>query len=318
MPTMREAWAGTLVEIGAADCRTVVLDADLGTSTRADLFATAYPERFFQMGIAEQHMVGAASGMSTMGLVPWISSFGVFLSNRSLDPIRMLVAQCRANVKIVASYTGVCFGMAGKTHHDHADLTIIRAMPGMVLLAPGDNAECVAMTRWAHQYEGPVYLRVIREEPPALPGGDAEFQPGAVRVLRDGNAVALVSTASQTARVLEAASMLARDGVEARVVHVPCLKPLDGSSLLHACAKVPLVVTIEDQSVYGGLGGLVAELMADTAHPVRVRRIGLQDCFVGSGSNDYLLAEHGLSAAAVAKTLQGMLALPSAARAVLA
>ena len=212
-------------------------------------------------------MVGAAAGMATMGLVPWISSFGVFLSNRSLDPIRMLIAQCRANVKMVGSYTGVCFGMAGKTHHDHADISILRALPGMVLLAPGDNAECVEMTRWAHGYEGPVYLRMIREAPPDLPT-PTSFVPGAVRIVRQGTEVALVSTGSQTARVLQAASLLAEVGTEARVVHVPCLKPLDASALLEACAGVAQIITVEDQSVYGGLGGMVAEIVADTPHPV--------------------------------------------------
>lgn len=302
MLTMREAWARTLVEIGGEDQRTVVVDADLATSTRADLFATAYPDRFFQMGIAEQQMVGAAVGLAMTGLIPWISSFGVFLSHRSLDPIRMLVAQCRANVKIVAGYTGVCFGMAGKTHHDHADISIIRSLPGMVLLAPGDNAECVAMTRWAHNYDGPVYLRLIRDAPVLLPGAPmTSFQPGHVRVLRSGRDVTLVSTASQTARVMDAADLLAEKGIDAAVVHVPCLKPLGVEALRAACSGASLVVTVEDQSVYGGLGGMVAEVLTDMPRPVRVSRIGLQDCWVGTGSNDYVLDAYGLSPSKVAQ-----------------
>lgn len=302
MTTMREAWANTLVQLAADDQRTVVLDADLATSTRADLFAVAYPERFFQMGIAEQNMVGAAAGISTMGFVPWISSFGVFLSNRALDAIRMLVAQCKANVKMVGSYTGVCFGMAGKTHHDHADLTILRAMPNLVLLTPGDNAECIAMTRWANAYRGPVYMRMIREQPADLPGEPmAEFVPGLPRVLREGADVTLISTASQTARVLEAAARLAAGGIAAKVIHIPCIKPLDTAKLLAACEGAPLVITVEDQSIYGGLGGMVAEILAESDNTVRVKRIGLQDTWVGCGSNDYLLDHYGLSPDAVAE-----------------
>jgi len=299
--TMREAWAQTLVEVAATAPRTVVLDADLGTSTRADIFADAYPERFFQMGIAEQHLMGTAAGLAQMGFTPWISSFGVFMSNRALDPLRMLVAQCRSNVKIVGSYTGVCFGKAGKTHHDHADLTVLRAMPELVLLAPGDNAECIQMTRWANAYSGPVYLRLIREQAPDLPGAATdEFRPGRVRTLRAGTELALVSTASQTGRVLEAAELLARRGISARVLHVPCLKPLDEAQFLAACEGVPTIVSVEDQSIYGGLGGLVAEVVAASANLARVHRIGLQDTWVGSGSNEFLLDHHRLSAAAVA------------------
>lgn len=308
MLTMREAWGRTLVEIGGEDLRTVVVDADLATSTRADLFATAYPDRFFQMGIAEQQMVGAAVGLAMTGLVPWISTFGVFLSHRSLDPIRMLVAQCRANVKIVASYTGVCFGMAGKTHHDHADISIIRSLPGMVLLAPGDNAECVAMTRWAQGYDGPVYLRLIRDAPEPLPGEPVtSFQSGEIRVLRPGGDVTLISTASQTARVIAAADLLVEEGIDAGVVHVPCLKPLDIDALRTACSGTPLVVTVEDQSVYGGLGGMVAEVLADMPQPVRVSRIGLQDCWVGTGSNDYVLDTYGLSPLKISKEVNRLL-----------
>lgn len=305
MTTMREAWANTLVNLASDDRRTVVLDADLATSTRADLFAAAYPDRFFQMGIAEQNMVGAAAGFSMMGFVPWLSSFGVFLSNRSLDAIRMLVAQCKSNVKMVGSYTGVCFGMAGKTHHDHADLTILRAMPNLVLLTPGDNAECIAMTRWANAYHGPVYMRVVREQSPDFPGEPmTTFVPGQVRVLRDGSDVALISTASQTARVLEAAAMLAAQGLSAKVVHIPCVKPLDTAQLLAACKGAPLVITVEDQSVYGGLGGMVAEILAESDNTVRVKRIGLQDTWVGCGSNDYLLDHYGLSPNAVAEKVR--------------
>jgi transketolase len=164
----------------------LVLDADLASSTKAQLFAEAHPERFLRMGIAEQNMVGVAAGLATTGFVPWVSLFGVFFSNRALEPIRMLVAQTDGNVKIAAGYAGVCFGMAGKTHHDHAGIATIRAMPGMTMIAPGDAAEAAESTRWAHHHDGPVYLRLARDPLPALPGEG--FALGRLRVLRHGDA----------------------------------------------------------------------------------------------------------------------------------
>ncbi|WP_190814842.1 transketolase family protein [Saccharopolyspora pogona] len=227
---MREAWSNTLVELGRDVPELVVLDGDLGTSTKADKFAAAHPDRFLQIGIAEQNLVGTAAGLAHTGMTPWLSSFGVFFSNRALDPIRMLVAQTNANVKIAAAYTGICFGVAGKSHHDHADLAIMRAMPGMTVLAPGDAAECAAMTRWATEYEGPVYLRVARDAAPDLP--EAEFELGAIRELRSGTTAVLISTGAQTARTLRAAELAAADGLDLRVLHLPTIKPLDPETLI--------------------------------------------------------------------------------------
>jgi transketolase len=298
---MREAWGSTLVELGRVVPELVVLDGDLGNSTKADKFAAAHPDRFLQMGIAEQNLVGTAAGLATTGMIPWLSSFGVFFSNRALDPIRMLVAQTNANVKIAASYTGICFGMAGKSHHDHADLAIMRAMPGMTLLAPGDATECAAMTRWATEYEGPVYLRLARDPGPDLP--EAEFRLGAIRELRAGTSGVLVSTGAQSARTLQAAELAAAQGPDLRVLHLPTIKPLDERALIELVGDAPYVVTVEDHSTFGGLGGLVAEILAAGPRPVPVRRIGLEDTWVESGSNDYLLDHYGLSAEAVAAHL---------------
>jgi transketolase len=295
---MREAWSTTLVELGRVVPELVVLDGDLGTSTKADKFAAAHPDRFLQMGIAEQNLVGTAVGLATTGMIPWLSSFGVFFSNRALDPIRMLVAQTNANVKIAASYTGVCFGMAGKSHHDHADLAIMRAMPGMTVLAPGDAAECAAMTRWATECKGPVYLRVARDAGSDLP--QAEFALGAIRELRSGTTAVLVSTGAQTARTLRAAELAAADGLNLRVLHLPTIKPLDQKALIEAVGDAPYAVTVEDHSTFGGLGGLVAEILSSGPRPIPVRRIGLADTWVESGTNEYLLDQYGLSAEAVA------------------
>ena len=163
MKAMRDVWGDKLVELGATDPRTVVLDGDLGNSTKVDKFAKAHPERFFQMGIAEQNLVGAAAGLASVGYVPWTSSFAVFFTHRAIDPIRMLVAQSHANVKIVGSYSGLLIGAVGKTHLDVQDLAIMRAMPDITVLSPADEAELISMMDWAQAYDGPVYLRIVRD-----------------------------------------------------------------------------------------------------------------------------------------------------------
>jgi transketolase len=277
-----------------------VLDGDLANSTKADKFAKAHPDRFFQMGIAEQNLIGAAAGLAAVGYVPWTSSFAVFFTHRAIDPIRMLVAQSHANVKIAGSYSGLLIGAVGKTHLDIEDLAIMRAMPDLTVLAPADEAELVAMMDWANATDGPLYLRLVRDAVPDLFGGDYTFTPGAVHRLRSGADVALVSTGPQTGRVLAAADILAADGIDATVVHVPCLKPLDEAALLSALDGQHLVVTVEEHSIYGGLGGLVAEVLTAAGAAPRVERIGVQDVWGESAGNDYMLTKHGLSAELVA------------------
>ncbi len=227
MRSQRETWGETLAELAATNPDVLVLDGDLATSTKADIFARRHPERFLQMGIAEQNMVGVAAGLATLGYVPWLSSFAVFLTHRSLDQVRLLVAQPHANVKIGAAYAGLLTGLTGKTHQDVEDLAIMRAMPGMTVLAPGDEVECAAMTRWATEVPGPVYLRLTRDPTPALFDSAYRFEPGRVYRLREGRDVLLISTGPQTGRCLEAAALLEVSGVTAGVLHVPSSKPVD-------------------------------------------------------------------------------------------
>jgi transketolase len=305
---MRDVWGEKLVELGAADPRTVVLDGDLANSTKADKFANAHPDRFFQMGIAEQNLIGAAAGLASVGFVPWTSSFTVFFTHRALDPVRMLVAQSHANVKIVASYSGLLIGAVGKTHLDVQDLAIMRAMPDMTVLVPGDATELLGMMDWAQAHDGPVYLRLVRDAVPDLVGPDYRFEPGAVHTLRSAGAgaadVAFVSTGPQTGRVLEAAEQLAESGVSASVIHVPSLKPIDAEGLIAALGDPGLVVTVEEHTISGGLGGLVAEVVTaagPTPHRIPpIERIGLDDTWGESAGNAFLLEKHGLSAARIA------------------
>lgn len=306
MTPLRDVWAATLVDIADRDPRLLVLDGDLASSTKADRFESAHPDRFYEMGIAEQGMVGTAVGLATMGFVPWLSSFTIFFSHRALDQIRMAVAQTHANVKIGAAYSGVQTGATGKTHVDIQDLAIMRAMPDMTVLAPADAHECAAMVRWATTFDGPVYVRLGREGGPDVFGADHEHEPGRVVPLRDGSDVLLVSTGQQTARTLAAAEMLSAGGVEAAVLHVPSIKPVDDDVIATAAAAVPLVVTTEEHTVVGGLGGLVTEIV--TSHtPKRVERIGIDDAWGESAPNAWLLDRHGLTAERIAERVRRVL-----------
>lgn len=308
MKAQRDVWGQTLVDLARTDSRVAVVDGDLATSTKADLFADAFPDRFFEIGIAEQNMVGVAFGLSTLGFRPWLSTFGVFLTHRALDPIRMLVSQTGAPVKIAASYSGLLNGSSGKTHQDIEDLAIMRAMPGMTVIAPADAIEAEAAIRWAADHDGPVYLRLARDAVSDIFSPGHAFTPGTVHVLREGNDALLVSTGVQSSRVMDAAALLAEEGIEARVVHVPCLKPVDEAALLSALSGPAPIFTIEEHSIIGGLGGLVSELVTSTTLGKTVTRLGLADAWSESAPNSYLLDKYGLSPARVAGQVRHTLA----------
>jgi transketolase len=302
MKGLRDVWADTLVALAKDDPRIVVLDGDLANSTKADKFAAAHPDRFLEMGIAEQNMVGVAVGMAALGFVPWLSSFTVFFTHRAVDPIRMLVAQTNANVKIGAAYSGLMTGFTGKTHQDVEDLAIMRAMPQMTVLAPADQYECAAMIKWASDYNGPVYLRLTRDGSADVFGSDYQFATGEVRWLRSGRHALLVSTGPQSVRCLEAANELAKQQIDVGVLHVPSIKPLNVASLLEACSAYDLIFTVEEHSIFGGLGGLVAELLSENS-PRRVIRYGIEDKWGESAPNDFLLDKYGLSALQVSQRI---------------
>jgi transketolase len=300
---LRDVFGETLSELARQNESIVVLDADLANSTKADKFAQAHPDRFLEMGIAEQNMVGTAVGMAALGFVPWLSSFTIFFTHRALDPVRMLVAQTHANVKIGAAYSGLLTGFTGKTHQDVEDLAIMRAMPGMTVLAPADEFECAAMIHWASDYVGPVYLRLTRDPSPAVFGPDYRFEPGAVHELRDGSDLLMISTGPQSSRCLEAAQELEKEGISAAVLHVPSIKPLRYEDLLRVCEKFDLVFTVEEHSRLGGLGGLVTEILSEYS-PRRVFRLGMQDEWGESAPNEFLLDKYQLSARRVAEQIK--------------
>ncbi len=296
---MREAFGETVTELADTDPRVVMLDGDLGVSTKADIFQKAHPERYLQTGIAEQNMLGMAAGLASVGMLPFISTFVPFAMVRPLDQIRVLIAQPHLNVKITAGYAGLFVGAAGKTHQAVDDVSIMRAMPGMVVISPADDTETRLSLRWAAAYDGPVYVRLVRDATQRLFGEDYRFEFGRAVVVREGDDVTLISTGAETPRVVDAAMLLAERGIDAHVLHVPTIKPLDVAAIVAAAERTNLVITVEEHSVIGGLGGAVAEALSEHL-PTRVLRIGLQDVFGQSASNDDLLDVYGLSAIRVA------------------
>lgn len=304
---MREVFASTLVELGGEYPNLVVLDGDLANSTRAEVFEQHYPERFLEMGIAEQNMMGVAAGLATVGMIPWLSSFAVFLVNRDLDQLRMVVAQPNLGVKIGAGYAGLFTARTGKTHQEVSDLSVMRAMPNMTVVAPADGVEARQAMKVATASPGPWYVRLVRDATPVIFGDDYKYVPGETVTLRSGSNVTIFSTGVQTVRALEAADLLAQEGISAEVVHVPTLKPLNPEGIVRSAAKTGRVVTTEEHTIIGGLGSAVAEILGEH-QPTPLLRHGLMDLYGESGSNDDLVEKYGVAPHHVAEAAKRLLA----------
>src|SRR5436309_1280516 len=231
---MREVYATTLVELAGEYLNLVVLDGDLANSTRAEVFEQHYPDRFLEMGIAEQNLMGVASGLATVGFIPWLSSFAVFLVNRDLDQLRQVVAQPNLGVKIGAGYSGLFTARTGKTHQDVSDLAVMRAMPHMTVVAPADGVEARLAMRVATASPGPWYVRLVRDPTPVVFGADHQFVPGKLVVLREGTDVPIIGTGVQSVRALAAGDLLAQEGISAHIVHAATLKPIDQAAVVSA------------------------------------------------------------------------------------
>jgi transketolase len=305
---MRDAFGDKLLELSERDPRVYALDGDLATSTKLDKVAERNPGKFLQMGIAEQNMLGVAAGMATVGLQPWVCSFAAFVVKRALDQIAVSVAQPKLNVKMIGGYAGLLNGCTGKTHQSLEDLAIMRSQANMVVLAPADSVELAQMMEFANQYDGPVYIRVARDSYPVLlDEKQYRFRIGKGVTLASGSDVAIVSTGTQTSRCLEAVELLKREGISAELLHLPSVKPIDADAIAAAARKTGAVVAAEEHSIYGGLGGAVAEVLAETC-PVPMERVGVMDRNSESGSNSALLRKFGLTAEHVAEKARKALA----------
>ena len=306
MDSLRDAYGDTLVELGNEGANIVVFDADLAGSTRTGKFAKAFPERFFNMGAAEQGMVAAAAGAATTGVVPFLSTFAMFATGRAYEIVRQAVGLGRQNVKIVATHAGLTVGEDGGTHQCLEDLALMRMIPGMTVLSPADGRETRQAVRAAYVHQGPVYIRLTRDKFPRIHGEDYQFQIGKAVVLRSGKDVLLVGCGLGTSICLDAAELLAAEGIEATVLHTPTLKPFDQDTLVALARTHRAVVTCEEHQAHGGLGGIVAEVLSE-AHPMPLRRVGVQDKFGQSGKPDQLLAAYGITPQAVAAAAKSAL-----------
>ncbi len=303
----RVEYGKTLAKLGAEYPDIVVLDADLSGSTQTKHFAQVFKDRFFNMGIAEQDLMGTAAGLALGGKIPFASTFAMFATGRAWEQIRQTIAYGNLNVKIVASHGGVTVGEDGGSHQAVEDLALMRILPNLVVLAPADGPETRAMTRWAAAYQGPVYMRTGRMSLPVIYDDSYRFELGRGSVLRDGGDVTLMALGVMVHACLEAADLLAKEGIAARVVNLACLKPLDWELVVACARETGAVVTAEEHMVTGGLGSAVCEVLGEH-YPVPVKRVGLRDTFGISGKPDLLLQHYGLTAADVAAAARQVMA----------
>jgi transketolase len=295
----REAFQRTLVELAADDERIVAVVNDSTGSSKLGAFGKAYPDRLINVGIAEQNMVGVGAGLANGGKVPFVSAASPFLTGRALEQIKADVAYSNTNVKLCGQSPGLAYGELGPTHHSIEDLAWTRAIANLTVVVPADPIETEQVIRWAASTVGPVFIRISRMPVPAVHADDYVFEPGVATRLRDGSDVTLVTCGVLVSRALEAAELLAGEGISARVLNVPTIRPLDRDALLAAATETGGIVTAEEATVHGGLGGAVAELLS-TEHPTPMRILGVPGVFAPTGSTDALLTRFGLTAEGMA------------------
>ena len=300
----RESYGNALIEIGKENPNLVVLDADLAAATKTGMFKKVFPERHIDCGIAESNMAGVAAGLSLTGKIPFMSSFAMFAAGRAFEQVRNSIGYPHLNVKIGATHAGITVGEDGATHQCNEDIALMRTIPGMVVMCPADDVEAKAAVRAAVEYDGPVYIRFGRAAVPVINDTpDYKFEIGKGTVVREGTDVTIVATGLCVSSALEAADMLAEDGIEAKVINIHTIKPIDSDLLVEAAKETGKVVTVEEHSIIGGLGGAVCECLSEKA-PVPVKRIGINDVFGESGPAVALLEKYGLDAEGIYKQIK--------------
>lgn len=292
----RESYGNALAELGAEYENLVVLDADLAAATKTGTFKKAFPERHIDCGIAECNMIGIAAGLAATGKIPFASSFAMFAAGRAFEQVRNSVAYPKLNVKIGATHAGISVGEDGATHQCNEDIALMRTIPGMVVINPSDDVEAKAAVRAAIEHEGPVYLRFGRLAVPVINDTpDYKFELGKGVVLREGKDVTIIATGLPVSECLAAADKLAADGIEAKVINIHTIKPLDEELVLAAAKETGKVVTVEEHSVIGGLGSAVCDVLSEKC-PTPVKKIGINDTFGESGPAVELVKKYGLDA----------------------
>ena len=303
---IRKGFGRGLLEAGQKHEEVVAACADLTESTQMHLFAEAFPERFIEIGVAEQNLVTVGSGLAAMGKIPFVSSYATFNPGRNWEQIRTTIALNNQPVRIIGSHAGIYTGADGATHQMLEDITIMRAMPNMVVLAPGDSIEAAKATLALAVDRRPAYMRLTREATAVMTTDKTPFQIGRAYVYRKGTDVSLIATGTMTYQAMMAAASLAKDGVHAEVIHVPTIKPLDYATILESAERTRHVVTAEEGQINGGLGGAVAELLGENL-PTPMLRVGMNDRFGESGQPSELLQHFGLTSTHIAMSAHRLL-----------
>jgi len=306
----RDAYGRVLCELGGVYPNLVVLDADLSVSTKTCVFAKKYPERFINAGVAEQDMIGVAAGLATTGKIVFASTFAAFAAGRAWEQVRVSLAYPRLNVKVVATHGGITTGEDGATHQATEDIAIMRAIPNMTVLVPSDAAETEKIIRAAAKMHGPAYIRLSRGKTPVINEREYEFKIGQGVTLADGKDISIIATGIMVAMALDASEALAAEGVSARVINIHTIKPLDRELIIAAATETGAVVTAEEHTINGGLGGAVAEVLGENC-PVPMFRLGIKDMFGESGKPDDLLEKYGLTSSEIIKAAKLVLSRKS-------
>lgn len=303
----RESYGNALAELGKEHEDIVVLDADLAAATKTGVFKKAFPERHIDCGIAECNMIGVAAGLAATGKVPFASSFAMFAAGRAFEQVRNSVGYPKLNVKIGATHAGISVGEDGATHQCNEDIALMRTIPGMVVINPSDDVEAKAAVKAAYEHQGPVYMRFGRLAVPVINDSeDYKFELGKGVVLREGKDVAIIATGLPVANCLEAAEKLAAEGIDAKVINIHTIKPLDEELIVAAAKETGKVVTVEEHSVIGGLGSAVCDVLCEQA-PTKVLKIGINDTFGESGPAVELVKKYGLDADSIYEKVKAFL-----------
>ena len=303
----RDSYGNALVELGAEYDNLVVLDADLAAATKTGVFKKVYPERHIDCGIAESNMIGIAAGLATTGKIPFASTFAMFAAGRAFEQVRNSVGYPHLNVKIAATHAGISVGEDGATHQCNEDIALMRTIPGMTVINPADDVEAKAAVKAAAAFDGPVYLRLGRLAVPVINDNeDYRFEIGKGVTLKDGKDLTIIATGLCVSSALEAAEKLEADGISTRVINIHTIKPLDEELVVKAARETGRIVTVEEHSIIGGLGGAVCEVLSEKA-PVPVKRIGVNDVFGESGPAVKLLEKYGLDGAGVYRQIKKFL-----------
>ena len=304
--SLREAYGKTLVELGRENPDIVVLDADLSRSTMTRFFASEFPERFFDCGIAEQNMVGIAAGLAASGKIPFASTFAVFAPGRCFDQMRMSIAQPGLNVKLIATHGGISVGQDGTSHQSIEDLALACSLPGITVIVPADAVETAQVIRTVAASYGPFYIRLCRPKSPLVYNEGYRFNLGKAVTMRQGTSATIIAIGIMVATALEAANNLKREGINCRVLNMPTLKPIDEAAIIKAAAETGAIVTAEDHLEHGGLGSAVARVVA-RHKPIPMEFIAINDTYAKSGTPAELLKRHGLTAKDIEQAVRSVI-----------